>query len=369
MKYKIFSLLYKNIAKPVFFMFDPEDMHDFFAAAGEFLGNYQILKKLTKNAFNYEDKTLAQKISGVEFSNPIGLSAGFDKDARLTKILPAVGFGFETIGTVTKNAYLGNPKPRLHRLPKSRGIVVNYGLKNIGAEKVINKIKFVKHEFPLIVSIGKTNAEYTAKDDAGIKDYYDCMKQFEDAKVGDIYEINISCPNTFGGEPFTTPAKLDKLLAKLKKVRTKKPLFLKMPINLSWRQFDSLLKVAIKYKIAGVVIGNLNKDHKDKSIVDKMPKMKGGISGKPTEKLSNELIKKTYQKYGDKLVIMGVGGVFRAEDAYEKIKSGASLVALITGMIYEGPQLIGQINKELVKLMKADGFSNITEAVGACHRD
>ncbi|RJR28205.1 quinone-dependent dihydroorotate dehydrogenase [Candidatus Microgenomates bacterium] len=369
MKYLLFSKLYKYLAKPVFFMFDPEDMHDFFTSAGEFLGKYSLLKKLTKSAFRYDNKFLVQKVSEVKFSNPIGLAAGFDKDARLTKILPDVGFGFETIGTVTQNAYSGNPKPRLHRLPNSRGIVVNYGLKNIGAEKIVNNIKKIKHEFPIIVSIGKTNAKYTSKGTAGIKDYYDCMLQFEKANIGDIYEINISCPNTFGGEPFTTPAKLDKLLSQLKKIRTTKPVFIKMPINLSWRQFDSLLKITVKYKFTGVTIGNLNKDHKDKLIVDNLPKMKGGISGKPTEKLSNELIRKTYEKYRDKLIIIGVGGVFSANDAYEKIKCGASLVALITGIIYEGPQLIGQINKELVKLMKTDGFSNITEAVGSYYRD
>ncbi len=142
-----------------------------------------------------------------------------------------------------------------------------------------------------------------------------------------------------------------------------------MPINLSWEEFDKLLETAIHYEVDGVIIGNLNKNFQDETLKDKITEnMKGGISGEPTKKLSNELISQTYKKYGDKLVIVGVGGIFSAEDAYEKIKRGASLVQLITGMIYNGPQTIGEINRELVELIKSDGFINIEQAVGFYNR-
>ncbi len=143
-----------------------------------------------------------------------------------------------------------------------------------------------------------------------------------------------------------------------------------MPINLDWQSFNQLLEVIRSKNIQGVVIGNLNKNHIDESIVDPIPNgMKGGVSGLPTKELSNMLISATYAAYGDSLTIVGVGGVFSATDAYEKIKLGASLVQLITGMIFEGPQLIGQINRELVELIKADGYDNISQVVGAYHRN
>ena len=221
------------------------------------------------------------------------------------------------------------------------------------------------NNYPISISIGKTNSTKTASQKAGIEDYYDCLKEFANAGIGDFYTINISCPNTFGGEPFTTPESLDPLLKKLQMVKTNKPIFLKMPINLEWKEFKQLLEIALKYKVNGVIIGNLNKDRQDPAIKDIIPEhVQGGISGKVTWALSNKLIYQTYKAYGKKLIIIGVGGIFSAEDAYKKIKRGASLVQLITGMIYEGPQLIGEINQGLVELIKRDGYKNISEAVG-----
>lgn len=369
MKYKLFSAIYKTAVRPSLFKIDPEVIHDAITLFGNLLGRFNLTRFITKKLFYFEDRKLAQKILGIKFNNPIGLSAGFDKDAKLLDILPSVGFGYEEIGTVTDKPYGGNPKPRLYRLRKSKGLVVYYGLKNIGAEKIIQKLRGKKFDFPVAVSIGKTNSPKTNTDKSGIEDYYQCFQKFNTENIGDFYVINISCPNTFGGEPFITPKKLDALLSTLRKIKTRKPVFVKMPINPKWREFNALLKVVVKHKIDGVIIGNLNKDYKDSSIKDTIPDyMKGGISGRPTFELSNKLISATYQNYHAKLVIVGVGGVFSAEDAYEKIKLGASLVSLITGMIYEGPQLIGQINKELVEMLKKDGYKNVSEAVGAYHK-
>lgn len=350
------GFLYKNLLKPFLFLFDPETIHDLFLKVGNLLGSNEYTREITSTIFRYQNKKLEQNILGIKFLNPVGLSAGFDKDAQIVDILPSVGFGFTQVGTVTYKAYEGNPKPRLTRITDKKSILVYYGLKNIGAKEIIQKLKKTHNKnFPISISIGKTNSKYTSSEKAGIKDYIDCTKLIEKANVGDFYTINISCPNTFGGEPFTTPKKLEALLKEFKKLKIKKPIFIKMPINLTWSEFDKLLKIILKYKLDGVIIGNLNKHHKYG---------KGGLSGKPTWKLSNELISKTYQKYGNKLVIIGVGGIFSAEDAYEKIKRGASLVQLITGIIYEGPQLIGQINKELTELLEKDGYKNISQVVG-----
>ena len=353
------------------FKFEPEFIHDRMMHTGKLLGKFDWTRNLTKKAFYYSHSSLKQVIKEIQFDNPIGLSAGFDKDANLISILDDVGFGFTEVGTATHKPYEGNPKPRLYRLKKSKGLVVYYGLKNIGIEKVIEKLKKRDINFPVILSIGKTNSKETNTNNAGIEDYKQCLAYATGyPETADIYDINISCPNTFGGEPFTTPKRLDALLKEITKVKTNKPIFIKMPINLDWKEFKGLADVALKYKIDGLIIGNLNKDHKDINVLDKIPKgIKGGISGRPTYRLSNYLISKTYQQYGSKFTIVGVGGIFSAEDAYEKIKRGASLVQLITGMIYQGPQLIGQINHDLVELLKRDGYSNVSEAVGAYYKN
>jgi dihydroorotate dehydrogenase len=366
-KYRVIHWSYTKLLKPIFFLFDPELVHNSISKTGKILGKFRLTRFLTKKLLNYDDQILEQTVAGLRFRNPVGLSAGFDKNADLLNILPEVGFGFMEIGSVTTDPYKGNPKPRLFRLPKSKALVVYYGLMNIGVKAFVQKFrKYTPDNAIAGISIAKTNSEKTAKEQNGIQDYFDCMQYLEREKIGDYYTINISCPNTFGGEPFTTEAKLEKLLSKISTLHVKKPIFIKMPINLELADYDSLVKVAIKYKMTGVIIGNLTKIRDEKLIKDLIPEhVKGGISGLPTQKLSNELISYTYQNYSKDLIVIGTGGIFSAADAYEKIKRGASLVQLITGMIFEGPQLIGQINKELASYLRADGYKNIREAVGA----
>ncbi len=367
---KLLRIIYKYLIRPILFFQDPEKVHNRFTQIGHFFGKYSLTKKVIKKLFYFQHPSLEQKILGIDFKNPVGLSAGFDKDANLINILPEIGFGFVQVGSITYHPCEGNPKPRLYRLLKSKAIVVYYGLNNIGVKKIIKKMKKEKrNDSPISVSIAKTNSPKTKTTQSGIDDYLNCFKELLKHNINDFYTINISCPNTFGGEPFTTPEKLNQLLKKLSSLKIKKPVFLKMPINLKWNKFKKLLEIGIKYKISGVIIGNLNKNHQDKSIKDKIPsKIKGGISGKPTWQLSNNLISKTYQEFGNKLIIIGVGGIFSGQDAYEKIKLGSSLVQLITGMIYQGPQLIGEINKDLVDLLKKDGYQNIQQAVGSYHQ-
>lgn len=336
----------------------------FKSGKGRILGSNFFTKNLTALFFSYSHKSLEQKILGIKFSNPVGLAAGFDKDARLTNILPSVGFGFTEVGTITGEKCLGNPKPRLWRLKKSKGLVVYYGLKNDGSKEISRRLKKQKFSIPVITSIGKTNNKSTVETDAGIKDYIKAYKAFTD--VGQIFDINISCPNAFGGQPFSDPQKLHKLLLQIDKIPTKKPIFLKMPPDLPDRQLEEILKVVGEHKVAGFICTNLIKDRKviRTKTQDRFIPEKGGISGKVVEDLSNNLIQKIYQKNKGKYVIIGCGGVFSAEDAYKKIKLGSSLIQLITGMIFEGPQLIGEINRGLVKLLKEDGYKNISEAVG-----
>jgi len=317
---------------------------------------------------------LEQEVLGIAFENPIGLSAGFDKNGVLTEIMPAVGFGFEEIGSLTAMPSKGNKGKRLWRLPKSRGIVVNYGLNNDGAEAVCARLSSALRapapHFPIGISIAKTNCKETADDEAGIKDYAKGLKDCLD--VGDYYTINVSCPNAYGGQLFHRPEALDQLFDALDKIKTEKPVFVKLSVDMAKEVVDDIVRVADEHRIHGFVLSNLTKQYDRPTINQDELKAKkittGGVSGKPIEGAVNELISHLYKTTNGKYVIIGSGGVFSAEDAYEKIKCGASLVQLITGMIYEGPQLIGEINKGLVKLLKKDGYTNICEAVGVYHR-
>lgn len=342
---------------------DPETIHDIMVFKGELLGKLPFGKQLTSSLFSYSHPSLKQQILKISFENPIGLAAGFDKDARLTDILPSVGFGFEEVGSITAEPYKGNPKPRLQRLKNSNSLLVNYGLKSKGAKIISEKLKNKKFNLPIGISIAKTNSPDTVDDKKGIADYVKGFKYFTD--IGDYYTINISCPNTFGGQPFHDPKKLDALLSALDKIKTKKPIFIKFSPDLSKPQVDGIIKVVKNHKVHGFIMGNLTKNRDNKKIFDKNFLSIGGLSGKVVEELSNDLIKYLYKKTKWEYIIIGCGGVFTAEDAYKKIKLGASLIQLITGMVYQGPQTISEINLGLVTLLKKDGYKNISEAIGA----
>lgn len=359
---KIISICYKNILKPCLFKFDPERVHDQFLFYGKLLGSNTLTKKFTSIFFNYSNPMLKQNIFGITFDNPIGLAAGFDKNAELVNILGDVGFGYAELGSITGEPCEGNKdRPRLWRLIKSRGLVVYYGLKNDGCELISKRLKGKNFGYPLWISVAKTNDKSTVELEAGVKDYLKAYKSF--IGIADVITVNISCPNAFGGEPFTDPKKLDKLMFEISKIRGKEPVFVKLSPDLSHEQYDEIIEICGRYRVDGFVCGNLTKKKNDYILENKIPG-KGGMSGKIEEELVNKMIAYIYKKTEGRFVIVGCGGVFTAEDAYEKIKLGASLIQMITGMIYEGPQAISEINRGLVELLKKDGYRNVSEAVG-----
>ena len=357
---------YKHILKPLFFRMDPEVIHDGMVGFGAWLGSYGLTRRLTSWFFEYKNPVLEQDILGIHFSNPVGLAAGFDKKAKLTGYMADVGFGFTEIGSITAKPSKGNSGKRLWRLPKSRGLVVNYGLPNEGAKVVRDRLITQTFRLPVGVSMAKTNCAECAVDEVGIEDHIDSLKTLLD--VGDYYTINVSCPNSFGGQPFHRPEALERLLSALDQIPTQKPIFLKLSPDGTTADLDEIVAVANRHRVHGFILTNLTKRYELPSInKEEMAAQNittGGISGKPVEDLSNLLIKHLYQTTHGKYVIIGCGGIFTAEDAYQKIKCGASLVQLITGMIFEGPQLIGEINQGLVELLKKDGYKNVAEAVG-----
>lgn len=342
--------MYKSFLKPIFFKFDPEFVHNFMTAVGEFLGKTTLGRGITSLLYGYKSPNTSKFVDGVYYSMPIMLSAGFDYNGQLTRILPEISFGGEEVGSVTARPCEGNPKPRLTRLPKSRSIIVNKGLRNEGVDAVIVRLKRDiakrKNRFVVGISIARTNDDLSVPIQAGIEDYCYSFRRLNEENIGDYYTINISCPNSFGGEAFTSPELLAQLIDALKKIPCSKPVYFKMPINISWDAFDSLLKIIDKSGYQGVVIGNLNKDYESLEFREEAPeKYIGGLSGKPCTHLSTDLIAKTRQVWGKRFTIIGVGGVMSGETLMEKFDAGADLVQLITGMIYEGPGLIKKICK------------------------
>jgi len=350
------KLIYKNILRKIYFLFDPEIIHDKMVDAGIVLGKFSITKGSTNLFFNYKNKKLKQNILGLNFSNPVGLGAGFDKDAQLLDILPEVGFGFIEIGSITGEACDGNPKPRLWRLKKEKSLQVNYGLKSEGCEKVARRFRSQKSKVPVAVSIARTNNKDTIELSKGIEDYFKSYRCFR--RYGDLLIINISCPNAHGGGTFGEPEKLNQLLQRLKETKVSKPVFLKLSPDLDKKSIDQIIEIARKYDIDGFVCTNLTKK------IDFDLPGQGGISGKLLSKKAQDMVKYVYYKTEGKFVIVGCGGISSAEDVYKMIKSGASLVQLITGMIYEGPQVVSEINQGLIKLLVKDGFNSVSEAVG-----
>lgn len=363
------SLAYKKAFKPILFRQKPDDVHERLLRSGSHIQNIPVIREALKKAWSFSDPSLEQSVFGLTFNNPVGLSAGFDKNFELPGLLSAIGFGFMEGGSLTYRPYAGNPKPWFTRLPKTESIVVYAGLANQGVDVITKRLKSypatVFKNFPLNISVAKTNSPKTCTDDEAISDYVGSLKILNQNHLGDMYTLNISCPNTYGGEPFTTKDRLNRLLGKVDQLNLTKPLIVKMPSDKSWKEFNQLLRVIIEHKVSGVTICNLAKDRSKVQLKDPLPDaVLGNLSGRPVWELSNALIKKTYQNYGDKLIIIGVGGIFSAEDAYTKIKLGATLVELVTGLIFEGPQLIGQINQGLSELVKKDGYANICEAIG-----
>lgn len=358
------AALYRHAAKPLFFRRDPEEVHDAMTRVGEFLGSHDATRLMTYMAFAFADDRLRQRIEGIEFPNPIGLAAGFDKDARLVDIMPSVGFGFMEIGSVTGEPCAGNAKPRLWRLPESRSLVVHFGLKNDGCEAIAARLSDRRFAVPLGTSIAKTNCPQTVDPENGIADYEKAYRAL--AAVGDYTTVNISCPNAFGGQPFTDPGLLDRLLARLAAIPSRKPVFLKMSPDLDEAQADAVVDVAMRRGVRGFICANLTKDRLSAAIsdADVVPPV-GGMSGRVVSALADAQLSRVYSRTRGKAVIIGCGGVFTAEDAYRKIRLGASLVQMITGMIYEGPQVVGMINRGLVRLLERDGFASIAEARGA----
>jgi dihydroorotate dehydrogenase (fumarate) len=371
--------LYRRALKPILFRMSPDKVHEGMIRLGAGVQKIPPLRGLMRGCWSYQNEPmLRQDLLGLTFKNPLGMSAGLDKNFEIAGVASAIGFGQIEGGSITFKKCRGNDRPWFYRLPKTKSIVVHVGLANQGAPKILKRLAGYNTRrlrgLNLNASVAYTNEKKTKTEREAVADYVgslELIKEFNARKSSEsptkinLVTLNVSCPNTYGGEPFTTPARLEKLLRAVDAVGLDVPLFVKMPSDKTPAEFDKLLDVILRHNVRGVTISNLFKDRARADLADDLPiHVPGNLSGRPTFETSNQLIAQTYRKCGDKLIISGVGGVFSPADAYAKIRAGASLVEMVTGLLFEGPQVVGQINRGLVKLLRRDGFSHVSDAVG-----
>ncbi|MCC5922245.1 MAG: quinone-dependent dihydroorotate dehydrogenase [Crocinitomicaceae bacterium] len=342
--------LYQRILKPILFLLDPELVHNLFVQFGAFCGKTKLGRCFVRSLYGYKGKPINWTVDGISYASPVLLAAGFDYNGKLAGVLDTVSFGGDEIGSVTARPTKGNPKPRLRRMVKSKSLVVYKGLKNDGVEAIIQRLKNTKKPKNFIwgISIAKTNDDQTVTTKAGIQDYCYSFRRLNEENIGDFYTINISCPNVHGGESFTSPELLSPLLKELDKIPCDRPIYLKMPINLDWEEFQALLTIADQHRVHGVVIGNLNKNYDEANYPEEAPEnYRGGLSGLLCKKRSTDLIRRTKTTWGNRFTIIGCGGILSVDDAIEKLDAGADLLQLISGMIFEGPHLMKDICKAI----------------------
>jgi len=333
--------MYKTLIRPILFKFDPEEVHHF---TFSFLKNFGFLAKLFLPK-PIEDKRLEREVFGLKFKNPVGLAAGFDKDAKLFNELSDLGFGFIEIGTLTPKAQPGNDKKRLFRLKEDSAIINRMGFNNGGVDEAIERLKRNKN----VLIGGNIGKNKVTPNEEAVNDYKICFEKL--FPYVDYFVVNVSSPNTPNLRELQDKKPLTELLSTLQNLNLEKskpkPILLKIAPDLTNEQLLDIIDIVNETKIAGVIATNTTLSRENVTSENKSEM--GGLSGKPLSKRSTEVIRFLSEKSGKAFPIIGVGGIHSAQEALEKLEAGASLVQLYTGFIYEGPELINEINREILR--------------------
>ena len=342
-----------NLLRPFIFKFNPEIAHSMAINALK-LGNIPPLN-LKKSPL------LELTILNKKIYSPIGVAAGFDKNAEVYNSLFNLGFGFVEVGTITPKPQFGNPKPRVFRLEEDEALINRLGFNNKGSENVSSRVKKNRPRGLLGINIGP-NKDSTNR----IEDYIICFKRF--CNLADYITINISSPNTENLRNFHEKGELGNLIKAInnekKNIKSKIPIAVKISPDLTFDQIESVSEILIENNVEIAIISNSTDKNRDTlKNINKLEK--GGLSGKPIEKISNSIINRFYKLIGKKIIIFGVGGVDSALGVYEKMINGATIVQLYTGMVYKGPKIASLINNELVEILEKDGIKNISEIIGS----
>ena len=309
---------------------------------------------------NKDDSMFKTTLLGKEINNPIGIAAGFDKNAEVYNSLFKIGFGFVEIGTVTPLAQYGNPKPRVFRLVEDEALINRLGFNNIGAQSVSNNIRSNVNKGLLGINIGP-NKDSTDR----LNDYLIGLRTFYD--IADYITINISSPNTENLRTFHDENKLEELMNSIQRekilLKSKIPIVVKISPDIAEDQIRKISKILLNHKVRAIIISNTTTKNREK-LNNILKHQKGGLSGKPLEEQSNKLINKFYKLLKGKIEIIGVGGVDSGESAHKKFLAGASYVQLYTGMVFQGPNIVSKIKKELKEILISDGVKNFKEIIG-----
>jgi len=336
--------MYKSLIRPLLFNFDPEKVHYFTFDALKFLFKIPGVSTLLKNKFQMHDPRLERKVFGLTFKNPVGLAAGFDKNAVLFKELDQLGFGFVEIGTVTPKGQPGNDKKRLFRLKEDSAIINRMGFNNEGVEAAVVRLKSNKN----VLIGGNIGKNKITPNEEAVSDYTICFEALFDHV--DYFVVNVSSPNTPNLRALQDKEPLTALLNTLQKLNNTKsnpkPILLKIAPDLTNDQLLDIIDIIATTGIAGVIATNTTISREN--LISQNKEEQGGLSGKPLKKRSTEVIRFLSEKSNKAFPIIGVGGIHSAVDAMEKLEAGASLIQLYTGFIYEGPGLIKEINKAIL---------------------
>ena len=345
--------MFSNL-RSLIFKFDPETAHNLAIKSLKFNFVPNILDNDKNNPL------FKTKLFNKELENPIGMAAGFDKNAEVYNSLFRLGFGFVEVGTITPLKQYGNPKPRVFRLVEDEALINRLGFNNLGAQNIADRIRSNKQSGLLGVNIGPNKDSENR-----LKDYIECLKTFH--HTADYITINISSPNTEDLRSFHEQTKLDELLQTINKekkdLNSKVPIAVKVSPDIDDQEVNKITEVLLSNNIEVVIISNTSDSSRD-SLSNIQKHQKGGLSGKPIEKKSSILINKFYKLLNGRIKIIGVGGVDSGKSAYEKFLAGASYVQLYTGMVFKGPNIANMIKKGLEELLIKDGVKNFTEIVG-----
>lgn len=355
-----------QIIRPLIFTIDPEKAHNLSIKFLAFLPRFSSIL-----SSNIEYENLNNRIWNINFSNPIGMSAGFDKNAEVISTLFNFGFGFVEAGTVTPKAQFGNDKPRIFRLTEDQAIINRLGFNNLGADNFEKNLKKVNRKNQKIIGI---NIGKNKDNEDAVKDYLLLLERF--FSYADYITINISSPNTKNLRDLQNEEQLDDFLQKISILRkelvskstskTNPPILLKIAPDLSLEQQKNIAKIVLKNRIDGVIISNTTVS-RSFNLKSRFAMESGGLSGKPIFLQSNEILSNFYKYTEGKIPLIGVGGISSAQDAYEKILSGASLVQLYSALIFNGFGIIEKMKNDLSLLLKKNGFKNIASAIGSKH--
>jgi dihydroorotate dehydrogenase len=363
---------YQYSLRNLLFALDPEIAHKGAISFCQALSNSSSLRSPIAHLCSYKHDYLPQTLWGIEFANPVGLAAGFDKDAIAPNAWASLGFGFAEMGSITYHAQAGNPSPRLFRLPSDLAVLNRMGFNNRGAAATAaylsNYLAHHKLDTPLGINLGKS--KITPLEDAA-NDYLESFKLLKDC--GDYFVVNVSSPNTPGLRDLQAVGQLQGILSLLRAEHNAKPLLVKIAPDLADDDIRQIVGLCLLHQVSGIIATNTSiaRDRLSTQILSATGKPvteeAGGISGQPLKTRSTEVVRLIYQATSGNLPIIGVGGIFTADDAWEKITAGASLVQIYTGWIYQGPLAVRQILAGIVQKMREIGFTHISQAIGSAN--